>query len=174
MLISASTLQYVFFNAGILDTKLKNLYFETGILSVKKDKYLSDSMKLLDVFKKEASYSNNLPDKKIVFLFSIGEINWPFWLNIYLYRLPFIVFDFLRTDEIEVLNTYSVDWMEKVLEADYIIDKTGVKCRQNFTRHISDGLEEGFIKHKDQFELIADIKLSLDNSTAYVYKKVSR
>ena len=174
ILISASILQYVFFNTGILDTKLKNRYFEAGILSVKKDKYLSDSTKLLDVFKKEASYGNNLPDKKILFLFSISEINWPFWLDIYLYKLPFVVDDFLRTDKAEVLSTYGFDWSKKVSEADYIIDKTGIKCRLDFVKHISDGLEEGFIKHKDKFELISEIELSLDNSTAYVYKKVSR
>ena len=173
LLILISILQYAYFNAGILDTKLKNPYFEVGILSIKKDKYSSDAIKLLDIFRKEAKLNSSSANKNILFLFNIGEIHWPFWLDIYLHKLPFNAFIFMQTDEVEVRNTYRVDWREKILMADYIVDKTGVKCRNNCAKHILEGLEEGFVKYRNKFELIADIKLSYDNSTACVYKKVN-
>ncbi|MDO8602997.1 MAG: glycosyltransferase family 39 protein [Candidatus Omnitrophota bacterium] len=173
MLISISILQYAFFNAGILDTKFKNPYFEAGILSVRKDKYLPEYMRLLDVFKKEAKNNNVSGNKNVVFLFNIREIYWPFWLDTWVYKMPFNVSNSLLVDEVDVINTYHVDWDKEILKADYIVNKTGFKERQDYRNHILDGLEKGFIKYKDRFELIADIKLLFDNSAVYVYKKVS-
>jgi len=173
ILISISGLQYAFFSAGILNKRLKMPYFEVGILSIVKNQYPFDSVKLSDIFRKEAKDNNISKNKNILFLFCIGEIHWPLCLDISLHKLPFYVSVDMLQDEAGVLDTYGVDWSEKILTADYIIDKTGVKNIPNCAKHISDGLEEGFVKYKNKFELIADIKLPLDNSTVSVYKKIS-
>ncbi|MFH1800633.1 MAG: glycosyltransferase family 39 protein [Candidatus Omnitrophota bacterium] len=170
MLILIPIVQFAFFNTGLLDTKIKSIYFETGILHAIKDEHPPDSVKLLEVFNMEAKMNKGVP-KKVLFLFSIGKIGWPFWLNVVLHQLPFDVADHLRTDEAQVVDSYGIDWNEKILEADYIIDKTGSKPGSDCAKHILKGLEDGFSKHKGRFDLIAKIKLSFDGSVMYVYRK---
>ena len=166
-------LQYVFLNFGFL--KLDKYYpqqsMEGGILSARKDKYACAASGLLSIFKKEA-VSNENKYKAILFLFNVGEIYWPIRLQVVLDRLPYLThcyIDFDRADKVN-FNLTQTDWSEKILSADYIIDKSGNVNISNWVKESSDTQKRIFEENKGKFELIDRIEV-FDDSIVYVYKR---
>jgi hypothetical protein len=174
LLISLSILQYAFLNYGIL--KITSRYYdcEFGILSAATEKeknYLPVSSKLMDIFKKEAA-SFNRPIN-ILFLFDIPQIQCLFELHRYLYELPFRLDYFIAEDEAYRDEIFKIDWSEKILTADYIVDKPDYSVEKNKLKvYVADGLRRGFAKYKSRFKMIADTYMP-DGSGIYVYKKTS-
>ena len=164
-------LQYAFINAGFLKTKYYKYQFDYGFLSIKKDKYFPVSLALLEAFKKEAVYCRS--PKMILFLFNIPPVASLFNYKFRLYELPFNVYCPIMADVVNAPLPGTVNWQEKVLTADYIVDKTGFIPGEykGLRENISDQLEEGFKKYRSQFKKIDEIKTFGDVSIC-VYKKI--
>jgi hypothetical protein len=176
ILVSLSILQYAFINYGwMLRASSKEDYFDQGILTVKKDAYLPVSRELLEVFRNEKIYSSR-EYINAVFLFNIDRIHCPLQINMLLYNLPFIIKCFMEGNMSDVSRYDHVDWPDKILSADYVVDKTGHRAAEDrsiqadYSQHIEKTLRDAFAKYRDKFRMIAEIKV-FDGSVVYVYKR---
>lgn len=168
----SAVLQYALLNYGFLILERKQITMERGVLSVKKEnKYNLVSSSLLQIFKEETQRNQN--KMRAVFLFDIAEIRWTIKINALLYKLPYEFHCSTEIDEAEIANSdyTEAEWREKVLSADYIIDKSGDRNISYYVKHIGDIQKKTFEENKNQFKIISQLQMS-DGSAVYVYKKI--
>lgn len=172
ILICFAVLQYATFNYGLLDKWYRFNYHNTyGLLSVQKDKYLPVSLKLLDVFKKERFANRRV--HRVVLLFNIGEIDGPLVYKSLIHRLPIIIDSPMQKDKADSPRPGAVNWEDSILGAAYVVEKTGRHVGASGLReNIAAKVKEGFEKHKNNFQMIAEIK-SFDDSYFRVYRKTT-
>ena len=183
-LVGIAVVQYAFLNCGFLNTyKQQGIdHLNMGILSVQNDQYLPASLRLLEVFKKEAASSKGL--KKTVFFFSSlkGPISCHLSMSIGIYQLPFNVVYFSKVTFLDKNNLMMASFEKDLAAAesnidympDYIIDKTSTDAYPGYQYLdvIMRRTREVFNKYINQYKMIAAIKMH-DDSGIYVYKKMS-
>ncbi|MDP3041644.1 MAG: glycosyltransferase family 39 protein [Candidatus Omnitrophota bacterium] len=173
ILVLLALLQYALLNCGFLVLEKNSIIMEKGLLSAKKEsKYALVDTELLGILKEEAR-KNKYKMKAVVYLFNIAEIHWPIRLNALLCELPYMFFCYTELDEADIANMHYSEtyWREKVLSADYIINKSGDRGIPYFVSHIGDIQNKTFEENKGLFEMITQLKIP-DGSAVYVYKKV--
>jgi len=172
LLVAVSVLQYTLFNYGILDyVNCKNLPIAIrGLLHAERDGSIPIAEKILDIFKKEALFNKDI--RQIVFLSNLREIRSTLEFQFKKYRLPFQVICPLVGDAV-YLRYNRMDCCQAIRSAEYIIEKAGDLIETN--RHnyrIAQEVERCFLKYKDQFDVMAEIK-DFSGSDLYIYKKIS-
>jgi len=145
---------------------------DLGLLSVKRDPYYPVHLELLNIFQKEKVDPQGR--KNILFPFFIGEVYCPLLYKFPTYRLPFDLTCPLNTDNADILDHIHENWEEKVLIADYIVDKLDWMEKRDggYRKDIAGQMRKGFEKYKNLFEKIAEVQL-FDGSFIYVYRKLS-
>jgi hypothetical protein len=168
ILILLSVLQYLLFNNGFFEKYRKDATFITGILSVYNDPFVADAEKLLDIINNDNEDEEFRTDTKILFLFFVPQFNFFFRGE------GFNVSDILELDIIDsqVRNFDCNKAGEFILAKDYIIlDKEPEYKAFVHQQESALCLRKAFLKHKDDFKMLEELKLS-DGHIVCVYKRI--
>lgn len=168
-LLPCALLQYALINMGFLGNTIYADQHEYGYLTAREDEFFPASQALMGVFRNESIACAR--QKTVLFLFLNVKLVCPFYYKFGLEGLPLILDCPMNADIVTAPVPGTVNWEERVVTADYIIDKTGFIPEQKGTReNIADQLKKGFNKHKKLFKLVDEIKTNKDFSIL-VYKR---
>ena len=165
--------QYYLVNTGLL-TLMNSNSRERGVLSIQKDKYASARTAIFNILVQEhnlASKKNRAQQKNIRCLFFIGEIYWPLRIHILLHQLPYAIYCDTELDQADITNAgyRKVDWGEKILSAEYILEKSGNKEIPSYVKFIEDEQRRVFDENLGRFEVIGSFPI--DDGTLYIYRR---
>ena len=143
----------------------------TGIRNMRvRHKYFSAHKNLVEVFRKE---KNDLKRRKrVLSLFDGTTIVYPLEYVFIMENMPFYASCLIASDSVDAPEPGTMDWEQFLFDSDYLIDKEGGYMGSRGSREdIRGQYEDALLKHKERFEIIAEIEVPEDNSRVLVYRK---
>jgi len=142
-------------------------HFESGLLSVYRDRDFNLIEEMIDVFKKEENTFSR--HSKIIFTFDTG-IHCALQYEFRMRNMIFFVDVPQQNDEADAVPPGRINWSRYLLTADYVVDKTGGLGNRGSLEDIGGEFKKSLEANYERFEKIASLKTA-NSKSIYVYKK---
>ncbi len=152
------------YSPKISDFGIKNMFARNEYFFVHKH--------LMTIFRNEQAENENVEKSRALVLFGVKDIPYPLYYKFRMENIPIFIDTSMEADFVDSFAPGTVDWEQKLLDSDYLIDKVGGFIgKRGIREDIRGQYEKALLKYREYFEIIAEIEVPEDNSRVLVYKK---